>query len=378
MVNNQKKRVLNVNVYNFGVGGLSTIVYQWGMHIDSNKYVFDYCGWKKVVESSYTKNISQKGGKIFTYNCRNRLSCKIKRCKFLKKIIKQNHYEIVHIHADRAQNSVLYALTAKLVGVKKIIIHSHSNGIDCNERGLRLVYHKITKSFLPYVATDFLACSIDAAQWMYPYRILKDKRYEIISNGIDIKSFAYDKNKRNVIRAELEWPDKLILGHVGRFTYQKNHEFLIDVFNEVYKENKNARLLLIGQGELKEKIFAKINRLNLLHVVKHIPCTQNVNDYMQAMDVFLFPSRFEGLGIVAIEAQAAGLPTLLSDKVPPEANLCDLVQICSITDGAILWKELIQSKINLKQKRTDFAEMVMKKGFSIDDSVQQLEKIYNI
>lgn len=172
--------------------------------------------------------------------------------------------------------------------------------------------------------------------------------------------------------------DIFVLGHVGRFSYQKNHEFLIDVFKSVYETNKNIRLLVIGQGELEDRIHERICRYGLEDVVCHIRSTPAVNEYMQAMDAFLFPSRYEGLGIVAVEAQVAGLPIIVSESIPYDIHLTDLVHVRTINSGVKIWVDTVHEIMQQVVERKKYAEEVKNSGYCIEDSARELEKIYEL
>lgn len=376
---NKPEHILNVNVYNFGMGGLSTIVYNWGMKMKSEQYIFDYCGWKHIPSSCYTESIIKRGGRIYSFagDSNNKILRYIQRAEYLKKIIKENNYRCVHIHADRAQNVLIYAIMAKVSGAEKIIVHSHSSGIDNEKQRIRKSYHNISKKFLPFVATDYLACSIEAARWMYTKKILKRNKFVIINNGIEISKFRFDAQTRIKVRKELGWEKNYILAHIGRFSYPKNHEFLIKTFAELFNRNKKVRLLLIGQGELYKDIENQVNNLGLQYQIKYIPSTNDVNKYMQAMDMFLLPSRFEGLPLVSVEAQASGLKSILSDKISKQAKLTELVQYRPIDEGTESWIAAIESTMQTEYDRKVYADIVEKKGYGIEASAQRIQEIYS-
>ncbi|MCQ5253498.1 glycosyltransferase [Bariatricus massiliensis] len=376
---NRPEHILNVNVYNFGIRGLSTIVYNLGMKLERQQYIFDYCGWKPIPKSIYTESILNNEGRIFNFisNKNNKILVWFQRARYLKRIIKENKYKFVHIHADRAQNAIIFAFVAKLVGVERIIIHSHSSGIDNKKQHRKIFYHNISKLFFPFVATDYLACSEKAAKWMYPKKIIRNNTFEIINNGIEISEYCFEDSTRIKVRRALGWEDKYILAHIGHFSYQKNHEFLIKVFAAVFKRNKDARLLMIGQGELEKEVACQIEQLGLENHIKHITSTNEVSNYMKAMDVFLLPSRFEGLPLVAVEAQASGAQCVLSDKISAQAKLTDLVQYCPIDKGVEPWVEAIEHVDKIEYDRKSYAEKVDKKGYSIEASAQRLREIYS-
>ena len=199
--------------------------------------------------------------------------------------------------------------------------------------------------------------------------------YTIVNNGIDTEKFVFDKQVRDKIRTGLKIENKFVVGHIGRFSYQKNHEFLIDIFNEVYKKNSNAVLLLLGCGELEKQIREKVHILGLDKAVIFNGTVSNANEFYQAMDCFVLPSHFEGLGIVAVESQASGLKTLCSDVVPKEAQITNLLEFMSLSDTAEAWAEKVLSYDN-RYGRRDMSDEIKKSGFDIKYSAKQLEGLY--
>lgn len=372
------ERILHANIFNFGFNGLSTIVYQWGMHMDPREFVFDYCGSKPIVHKSYEENILKVGGEIFIMpnsKKNNFFMRHIRFWRFLTKVIKENGYSIVHLHSDLSSNLFERALICKLSGVKKVVVHSHSTGADHATRHIKTIYHKLCRPLLPLVATDFLACSADAAAWMYPKHI--HDQVEIINNGIPVDEFKFNPEKREEFRNKLGIENCFVIGHVGRFTYQKNHEFIINTFSDVLRSVPEARLLLIGEGELKEEIFLAAEGKHIKDKIIYIPFTAQVEDYLNVMDCFVLPSRFEGLGIVGIEAQASGLHTLVSDRVPKEAFVTDLIKALPIDGSVDCWvEELLRISREEPVERTGYCEAVKQSGYSIDYSVRQLMTVY--
>lgn len=199
--------------------------------------------------------------------------------------------------------------------VEKIIIHSHNNNIP---KGIiKKTLNFINKKLLINKGNVFLACSEESGKWLYGNNV----NFEIINNAIEMEEFKFDKEKRDKIRRQYNLEDKFVIGHVGRIEKEKNHEFLIDIFKEIKQKNNNARLLLVGEGSLENKIKQKVKDDSLENDVIFIGNSHKVSDYYQAMDVFVFPSLAEGLGIVLIEAQSNGLKCFTTkNKVPKEAE----------------------------------------------------------
>lgn len=304
---------------------------------------------------------------------------KFKPLRILKKFLsfsdfcKKNHYDIVHFHLTRPYD-VMYSLCVKKHTY--VIFHSHF----ANRRDYRLS-EKITECFFKFImrikGDAFVACSDPAAEWMFPENIVKNKQYTVVKNGIEADKFVFNPYIRDKIRKELNIDNKFVIGHIGRFSYQKNHSFLIDIFNEVYKKNKDAVLLLVGDGELDSEIREKVNSYNLSDNVIFYGTTDKVNELYQTMDCFVFPSHFEGLGIVAIEAQAAGLNTLCADTVPVDAKITDLFNYMPLHEPAENWADKVLGYSGVYERK-DMSMQIKAAGYDIRQSAEQLKNIYSL
>lgn len=367
------KRVLQIGTGNFGRGGLSTIVLNFGLNQDSNKIIFDYLIEGNISDEKYKIEIEKKRGRIFEIKTKN----KLKRIYFFIKFFKKYKYKTIHIHVSLARiKTIIIQVLFKMYGGKRVILHSHSTGIDINKgnKKIALLRHNILKRILPLMTDEFLACSKLAGEWLYPKKYLN--KVKIINNGIDIEKYKFDLEKRKQIRKKMNLENKFVLGNIGRFSYQKNHEFLIDIFNEVQKIEEESILLLIGNGELENRIKEQVKELKLEEKVIFLGTTDKVEDYLQIMDVFPFPTRFEGLGIVAIEAQAAALKVIASDKVPEEAKISDYLEYFSLEKSSKEWAKKILEYRN-GYERKNMVKEVEETGYSIQNSAKELEKIYN-
>ena len=287
--------------------------------------------------------------------------------KAIKALIQQNKYDTAYFNISTSI-CFLGPKAAKKCGIPKIIIHSHSSGYDCMNDKKRIVMTKLNnlcRNFIYKYGTDFYACSKIAGLWMFPKRIVSSNKFRVINNAVDVDKFAFSPTKREDMRRELNLSDKLVVGHIGNFVYQKNHGFLIDTFNELHKIDPNACLLLLGDGVLFESIKQKVDELGLSENVIFTGRVSNANDYLQAMDIFVLPSNFEGLGIVAVEAQASGLKCVFSDRVPEEAILtenCVSLKINGVNDAKI-WAEKIYNTDFTG--RTDQTDIIIAKGYSL-------------
>ena len=287
-----------------------------------------------------------------------------------KKYLADNKYDIIHIHSGSISVLAYYSRIASLSGAKKVIVHSHSSGSK------KTLKHFIIKSYAAHIfkkyVTDFCACSREAAQWKFPKSVLSE--VIILKNGIDLHKFKYDPISRKKMREKYCIKDNvLVLGHVGRFTYEKNQIFLIDVLKQYLATNKHVKLVLVGAGIEIEKVKKRAEKLGVEKYVIFPGSKSNVNDYLNMFDVFLFPSYFEGLGIVALEAQASGLPVIASEGIPKAVKVTTNVSFCKL-NFPNEWCQKITKNKNIE--RVDTHDELKLCGFDIKDSVKNLEALY--
>lgn len=278
-------------------------------------------------------------------------------------------YKVLHSHV-RSYASI-YLPIAKKHGLKTII-HSHSTS---NGKGVSSAVKALMQYPLRFQADYFMSCSDKAGRWLFGKRITQSNNYMVIPNAIDSERFVFGEKKRNQIRSELSIEDKFVVGHVGRLTEPKNHSFLLEVFAELRKTRKDAVLLLVGDGKLKKTIEEKIQSLNLDKSVLLLGSKSNTYDYYQAMDVFAFPSLWEGLGIAAIEAQASGLPCVVSERIPEEINIgAGLIHVVSLDEGKEVWAKAINSYES--ECRFSRVDEVKKAGYDISENAKLIQKFY--
>lgn len=279
-------------------------------------------------------------------------------------------YDIVHIHSGSISVLAYYARVASKNGVNKVIVHSHSSGVKENiKHFLMKVY--AAGMFKKY-ATDFCACSIEAAKWKFPKSVLPN--IKILKNGVDLNKFKFNSNSRNKMRTFYGIKkDEFVLGHVGRFTYEKNQTFLIDILKEYIERFGTAKMVLVGDGIEFENVKAKVKALGLESSVIFVGSQNNVNEFMNMFDVFLFPSLYEGLGIVGIEAQASGLQVIASTGVPSAINISGNVRFCGLNSTKQWCDELEKLRY---VKKEDNAQIIKEKGFDIKDSSRIVHDLY--
>ena len=329
-------------------GGVEAVVMNYYRHIDRNNIQFDF-----IVDNDSScpqeQEILSLGGRVIRIAPYQSI---ISNMRDLKKLFKENNYKIVH--AELTTMSVFSLAVAKACGVPVRICHGHNTA--CKGETKKNILKYMLRPFSKTFATHYFACSDYAGKWLYGRSIDKSKRYKIIPNAIDTEKYKFDPKAREVVRKELGIEDKFVIGHIGRFVYQKNHGFLIDIFNETYKQNNNAVLLLIGEGALLDEIKAKVHKLGLDDVVHFLGVRQDAYRFYQAFDVFLLPSRYEGLPVVGVEAQIAGLPCVFSSAMTKETKFTDDLIFMSLNDDVKKWAKSVlrflgKPRNNKKKKR---------------------------
>lgn len=341
-------------------GGVEMVVMNYYRHIDHSKVQFDFF----VLEGSeipQREEIEKLGGRIYIVPHYKHL---IKYEKTLIKLFRQNKYKIVHSHMNTL--SVFSLRAAKKAGVPVRIAHNHSTAGKGEYKKNIIKY--LLRPFAKVYPTDLFACSHLAGDWLYG----KKTKYTVFNNAIELDKFVYNEQIRDKIRKKYHIEDKYVIGHVGRFCYQKNHDFLIDIFEKVHEREKDSVLLLIGEGELEDEIKAKVHRLGLDECVIFAGTCNNVNEMYQAMDVFVLPSRYEGLPVVGVEAQAAGLPCIFSEEVTKEVRL---------VDETLFYKDL-DNYVNgvvkdFKKKRNNSEINIRQAGFDIVEETNKLNMFYS-
>lgn len=293
------------------------------------------------------------------------------------KLLGQNRYDVIHLNVCHGVE-LIYSFLAWYHHVPVRIVHCRNNDIGAGGRSrkLKILCHNICKRIFKGCATVKLANSDLAAEWLYTKRDIESGSVKIIRNGINADRYIYDPQIRKEIRCDLNIENKFVVGHVGHFSYQKNHEFLLTIFKEIYRRNSSAVLLLVGEGDEKEKIADLAQKYGLADRVIFYGVTNDVPELMMAMDVFVFPSRFEGFGNVLIEAQACGLKCFASDTVIPKSvEITENMSWISLNDSPGKWAEKIIA-LGSDYDRKSHVKEVKKNGYAISNMAKSLEKIY--
>lgn len=365
----EKVRILHV-LGRLDRGGAETMIMNMYRHIDRSRIQFDFIIHTEET-CDYSNEVTSLGGVIYSvpaYNGRNHFKYKSAWRNFFKE---HPEYKIIHGHVR--STGAIYLKIAKRFGLATIA-HSHNTS---SGKGLDAIVKNLLQYPLRHTADILLACSVDAGRWLFGKKIDQKSNFKVIKNAIDIDKYKFNEGKRDFVREQTNLKDKYIIGHVGRLCYQKNQLFLIDVFVEILKVRSDAILMLIGEGELRGEIEKKISDNNLEKHVILIGSVENVNDYFQAMDVFVFPSHYEGLGIVLIEAQAAGLKCVVSDNIPNEAIVTKLVKTMSLNSSINSWvNEVLHKPDNHNRTDIKVINAIKNKGYSISDLTEEMETFY--
>lgn len=353
-------------------GGIESFVFNYYRHMDREKFRFDFLTRNPALEGAEQyRDLTYKVHLLQTTAGQN-------RDLFVRQIreVFQSGYDILHLNNGFWTGFLLEELARK-AGIRKVIVHSHSTFIDepNKEKREQLLrrHEEVKRAFSPELATDFWACSQLAADWLFGPQIPRN-RIMMIKNAIDVKKFRFDAQRRRKIREELGLGNSFVLGTTGRLSYQKNQSFLIDVFSEYHQKHSRSKLLILGDGECREALTKQILDLRLEEDVLLLGWKDDVENYLQAMDVFLLPSRFEGLGIAVVEAAAAGLPCIVSDRVPGDVAFTEGIRHVPLEFS--LWSGMLESVAERKTDRREGAEIVRAAGYDIRREAKILEALY--
>lgn len=368
-------RVLHV-VGNMGIGGIETLIMNIYRNIDRDKVQFDFL-IHNPTEGEYAEEIKKLGGHIYRMPVlRDKTRTYYWRYFEYKSALKKffsEHKEIKVLHGHMTNTASIYMPIAMKYGnVKCCIAHSHQTEAT---PGLSGVVTNILQRHLEKIATDYFACSEEAAKWIYSIEIVENGKVKIIHNGTDVEKYHFDSVEHEKIKNQMGHSGKIVFGNVARFKKQKNHEFLIDIFAEIHKMNQNTVLILVGQGELEENMKEKVAKLGLDDCVEFLGARNDVPTLLKDFDVFLLPSLFEGLPLVGIEAQAAGLPMIISNTVTLEADVTGNVTFLPLELSAEEWAKKIL-EVNESFVRKDMTQKVREAGYDIKQTAQWLQKFY--
>lgn len=356
-------KILIILTTKFEMCGITNSVMNYYRCMDKSDMIIDFVVPNKIVNRLRTE-IENNGGKIFELQMRNRNP--IIYLKKLTKIIQTGEYDSVHAHGNSCTLAVeMYA--AKIAGTKIRIAHSRNT--TCIHKAL----HIFLRPIFDRTYTHGFACGKDAGRWLF-----RDKQFTVITNGNDIDKFAFNRTIRHEYRKKYNLEGKKVIGHVGLFNFQKNHEFLIEVINELVKICPNCILIAVGDGELKPSIEQKVKEMGLMDSVIFTGQSLEVEKLIQAMDIMILPSRYEGLPNVVIEWQIACLPSLISDKVTREVQLTNLVEVMPLEAGAEVWAKRISQIVLVDRDsiKEQVVRQITEAGFNVKENAKELKRLY--
>ena len=349
-------------------GGVEAVIMNYYRNIDKSKIQFDFLCDEDSTNIPY-EEIESLGGRVILIPPYQK---PFKYHKELKRILKENKYEIVHSHISTMSLFSLFA--AKCAGVKVRIAHSHSTTNKAEWK--KNLMKQVLKHFSKVFATHYMCCSELAGRWLFGNRTNDKGKVYLLNNAIDLDKFKYNEDIKKSKREELGIDqDALVIGHIGRFVQQKNHTFLIDIFNEITRLNDKAVLLLAGQGPLMDETKEKVDSLGITDKVKFLGQRSDANELYQAFDVFLLPSLYEGLPVVGVEAQAAGLLCFLSSDMTKETKVLESTTIMTLQDSPEEWAKAIVDKVSTFERK-DTKEEISANKFNIKVEASKLENYY--
>ena len=363
----QPIRILQV-IGRMNRGGAESMIMNIYRKIDRTKIQFDFVVHTDSI-CDFDDEIKSLGGEI--YNCPRFTGTNIvSYIKFWNEFFKEHReYKIIHGHIGSSAS--IYLKIAKKKGLFTIA-HSHRGGFDT---GIKGTMYRVFSYPTRFIADYFFACSESAGISRYGKRVVNNKTiFSVLKNAIDVNQYVFSEEIRYKKRKELNLENKFVIGHVGRFDKAKNQEYLVEIFRLIAEKQKNVMLLLIGDGELKSYIIEKVKNYGLEDRVIFTGVRSDVNELLQAMDIFVFPSIYEGLPVTVIEAQAAGLLCIISDTITDEVCITPLVQKLPIGKGPIAWAKNIE--LLNKNIHENFSSKIKNCGYDINTSVLSLEKFY--
>lgn len=357
-------KILVISTVRFKLNGISSVIMNYYKAMNKEEIEMDIVSIDDPIEE-YKRQFEQysihyfviKKSKIFRYFFK------------LFAVAKAGNYEIVHVHGNSA-NMAIELLACWLAGIKVRIAHSH------NTSSLHPGTHKLLYPLFSLLYTHGFACGQDAGRWLF-----HDKPFEVITNGIDLKKYNYDSKIRAIYREKIGAKDRIVIGHIGNFIEQKNHEFLINAFSDLIKRDNKYLLLLISDGYLLEPMKKKVQSLGLCDSVIFLGKTTEIQNYMLAMDMFVLPSLHEGLPVVLVEAQASGLPCLVADTVAKEADLTNSIKRLSIESEKIWVNQIMKLGTELlhRDRETisrDWKTLIRKAGYDINKNANYMRDLY--
>lgn len=349
-------------------GGKKNLVMEYYRHIDRSKVQFDFI-CDSDSQAIPHDEIERLGGRVYEIAPYQNI---LKNMFELYRICKRNKYMIMH--AYNSTMNLFPMFVAKMAGIPVRISESLSMAHDNDKK---TVLKKILRPMSRLFATHFMSCGEDCGRWQFGDDFFDAGRVDVFKTAINTEFNSYNEKLRAVTREKYGWEDKIVIGHIGRFTAQKNSIRLIDIFAAIAKKEPQALLCLIGDGELKEDMFSRIREYGIEEQIDYLGRREDIQQFYNAMDCFLLPSLYEGLPVVGLEAESCGLPMFFSAEVTKEANACELGHFIELSASDEYWAEqiLVACKTNIRCRRS-YAKEVAKAGFDSKEEAVRLQRYY--
>lgn len=358
-------------------GGAETLLMNVHRNLDRSKVQFDYVSHLDE-KCDYDDEINSLGGRVFRIQSLGQLG-PLGYIKELKRIMLQTNYTAVHAHTD--YQTGFAALAAKRAGVHKRICHSHSNNWGRGNGFIEAIMLRTLRAIIKYSATDYCACSTDAARFLFGESSIKSNKVRVLKNGIDLTQFTENTDNCSSVKQELNIADDTkIIGHVGRFSISKNHPFLLRILKQMLDDGNNVAAILVGDGPCLHSIEEEAKRMGIFKHIRFVGVRKDIPRLMRAFDVFLFPSLFEGFGIVTLEAQASGTPCIAADTVPQPTDLgLGLMSFISLEERTEIWtKEIEKAFLQKKPEYQQIMNNFSKSGYDIQKNIGEWMSVYGL
>ena len=367
-MDNKQKVLIIITTEFVSYGGLTTVMMNYYRKINSNQLVIDFASTNKNVDCALLNELNEKGSQYFWLG--NRKKSTLAYMYKLYELLKKNRYDVVHINSNSA-TAAIELFIAKTCKVRNRIVHNHTS--RCNHA----IAHKLLAPFFSRLYTTAIACSKKAGDWIFT-----NKEYMILNNGVDTERYRFNYINRAEIRKEFGISeDCFLLGHVGKIYEPKNHPFLIQIFTEYHKKNDKAKLLLVGDGEMRKQIEIQVNHSGISEAVIFAGMQSQVEKFLSAIDVFVFPSIWEGMPLSVIEAQASGVKCIISSNIDNSVAVTNNITFLPIDDGVSVWVDEIDKSMNNmnsdRQTQSNInIEMIRNAGYDTEVSVNNLVQVY--
>ncbi len=369
-----KKPVRVLVVAPLGVGGVTNMMISIQKHIDRGKINFDYLVFHDRKEPCEDIVIAMGSRKLVASvdHIRIKPLRRILRMGEIRRVCRKNNIRILHYNADNPAD-LMNIIAAKMGGVKYVTAHSHNAGYGRSGIGT-FILGTISKPFFPMFCNSYYGCSDLAAKFLFPKSIILNDKYTVLPNGIKLEKYKYNPEIRNDVRKTLGLQNKFVIGHVGRFSDQKNHTFLLDIYQKIYEKDKNTVLLLFGVGELMEPMKRKTLQLGIENAVIFYGASNEMNKMWQAIDVFVMPSLHEGLPVTGIEAQASGLPCVFADTITREVDVTGKSEFLSLNDSPEIWADhVLKHKSDIRESG---AAALKEAHYDIQQTADRVSELY--